>query len=261
LLVSNLFLHAEYYRRRRAIRSIRHVQAQLLQAQTWFQDYELQNRHPRAREVWLDYLHCLVLRQFDLDVWQEVLAQNKKYEELTPATTTTHSTDNPPIFTWDEMYPLFYDRSLGGPGEDRYGPHLATGNKMHYTDPREVINYLFKWRDRKQRRGWSASNFHVATQRIFTMISHFLGDQAAQTWFDGLVGLVLLTRWILPYPCDSSLFAFTKSHRSKGLVRRVTWFSSTFYRALEDEKWTPAFLFQIRPELGGTVVNVITLMS
>jgi hypothetical protein len=257
LLVGNLLLHAEYHRRYKAVRNVRNVQIQLLQAQSWFQDHNLPN-HPQAQATWLDYLHCLVLRQFDLDIWQEVHSQHKKYAELRPTAASTYVPDNPPTFCWDQMHELFYDRGCGGPAGNPCGPHLATGNKMYFTEPQELVSFLFDWRDKTLRRGWSARNYRVATQRIFTMISHFLSEPAAEAWYRDLKGLVLITRWILPYPSGASMFSFTKTDKAKGLHRRVIWFPSSLYRSLgEDVKWAPSWHLARSPDLG-KFINVST---
>lgn len=250
LLVGNLLLHAEYRRRWKAVRNVRNTQVQLLQAHTWFQDHALQTR-PDALATWLDYLHCLVIRQFDLDVWHEVHAQNKKYEELIPTAATQRNATNPPAFTWDEMYPLFYDRGVGD-DETPCGPHVGTGNKLKITDPRVLIEFLFEWRDRKQRRGWSARNYRVLTQRIFAMILHSLGEEAAQAWLGDLFNVVLLTRWILPYPTADSFFSFTKSNERLGQYRRIQWFSSVYYGE-KLESWIDTYQLERTAEPGTKV--------
>ncbi|KAK4117983.1 hypothetical protein N657DRAFT_606889, partial [Parathielavia appendiculata] len=123
------------------------------------------------------------------------------------------------------MSSLFFDRGIGD-DQNPCGPHIVVGNKSAITTPVGLIEFLFEWRDKKQRSGWSANNYRVATQRIFLMISHFLGEEAAHEWFQDLLQLVLVTRWILPYPGPQSIFAFTKSHLARGLTRRVMWFST-----------------------------------
>jgi hypothetical protein len=251
LLVGNLLLHAEYRKRWKAIRQVRNTQVQLFQAQSWFQDYNLQHR-PQAQATWLDYLHCLVLRQFDLDVWQEMYSQNKRYEELIPTRTRDYPASNPPAFCWDKMFPLFFDRDIGD--ETPCGPHLVVGNKLKITDPEELIRTLFEWRDRAVRKGWSARNYRVATQRSFAMISHFLSNEAAEDWLDSLMKLVRLTRWILPYPNESSFFSFTKTHGAKNLNRRVMWFPSILYQFPEDGTWVSDIRLSQRPDLGNFTI-------
>ena len=224
LLVGNLLVHAEYRRRWRAVRELRDVQVLLFQTQQWFSEHAIYAQPPVCKQLWLDYLSCIVLRQFDLDVWAKLHDENKTFEELGVGALRDYQRESPPSFCWSAMKHLFFDRG----SEDRVPlpPHIVVGNKMAHTNPEALILYLFDWRDRRKRAGWSAMKYRTAAQRAHSIICRCLGDERADLWFNDLCRLVLLTHWILPYPNESAFFSTTKNNKNRDQYRRTMWFST-----------------------------------
>jgi len=231
LLVGNLLLHEEYRRRWRAVKEMRDVHVQVFQADQWFSELFVA-RDPEKTKWWLDYLTCLVISQFDLDIWAKVHHENIQHEELTAETLQSYPKHKPPVFCWDSMCRMF--KVNIAPLRNPCPPHFTVGNRMVEKDPELIIRLLFEWRDVAQRHGWSAMKYRAATQRIHSIITQRLGPDQADTWFEDLKKAVLLTHWILPYPSTSSIFSYSKEHKRKNQSRRMMWFS-TVYTNLELE--------------------------
>ncbi|KAK4441882.1 hypothetical protein QBC34DRAFT_314276, partial [Podospora aff. communis PSN243] len=229
LLVGNLLVHAQYRRRWRAVRDVQNINVSMLQARLWYDDHQLATK-PEAQAVWSEFLHCVALRQFDLDVWAKVHDEDASYPELLPAAEATRR--RPPVFCWEVMKGMFYDRGR----EDRVPthPHLITGNKTpsERLDPMRNIEILFRWNDKHPRKSWSAASYRVVTQLAHASINSYLGPVAADKWLADLLSLVLLTRWILPYSGQGRFIDCTKSAKTQTppLIRRCKWFSTTLAR-------------------------------
>ncbi|RYP63086.1 hypothetical protein DL769_007073 [Monosporascus sp. CRB-8-3] len=234
LLVGNILLHQQYQRQWRAVRQIRDSMVYMLQASQWFSRFQLGlAENEAAAGVWLEYLHCLVIRQFDFDVWQKLHEENRRYPELRDAAAAAFPPGSPPVFCYDTIKELFYDR--GAPNvKGPLPPHLVSGNRMQAkTTPLSLIRYLFGWDDGKQRSGWGATKYRVLAQRAYRLITQFFCRRVADEWLADLCRVVLLTHWILPYPAATGLFSTTKAVAHENKQRRTMWFSIMLYQRSE----------------------------
>jgi len=218
ILVGNVLMHAEYKRRWQAVKDLRDVFVRFNQAEGWYHQHDVQT-HPRRLEKWLEYLHVLNIEQFDLDVWKAMQAAHKRTQELSPIALTCNSNVS---YCYKGMKDLFLVNGVVSP------PHLVTGNKMRFETVGHLLNFLFLWEDREERRGWSSKPYRVILQKSFELVKRRLGDLSAREWLDKFFHLVRLTHWILPYPSNTSLISASKTSRSQGLTRRMMWFSAVY---------------------------------
>ncbi|KAI8931113.1 hypothetical protein NX059_012123 [Plenodomus lindquistii] len=218
MLVGNLLLHQEYKRRWRAVKDLRDVFVRFNQAEGWYTQHQMAHQ-PGVRRMWLEYLHALNLEQFDADVWKAMLAAHKRHPELSPAAAESGV---PISYCYRGMRKLFLVDGRVTP------PHLVTGNKIRYRTVGELLDFLFQWGDKEKRVGWGSKPYRLILQKTYEMIERRLGHGAARQWLDDYLVLVRLTHWVLPYPSEVALLRWTKQSRSRGLLRRMTWFSSIY---------------------------------
>lgn len=230
LLAGNLLLRTEYRRRYNAIKGVHNMHSWMFTFGELFREHALGNEHRRkALDLWLDVAHCYVIRLFDLAIWDVVHDRQGKENgrELLEPALRDFPRGKPPPFTFDAMFPLFYSRHTNSNNQP-CGPYLVRGGKQKKSDPREIIKFLFEWRDTFSRKGWATLDYRVATQKLYAIIHGTCGAERADAWFRQLLDGVLLTHWILPSPHPSStkLTSFTKQSAHRDLVSRFMWFST-----------------------------------
>lgn len=218
ILVGNLLMHAEYKRRWKSVKDLRDVFVRFNQAAGWYERYNIK-QHPQLLEKWLEYLHVLAIDQFDADICKTMLAAHKRHPELSPAALER---DGHIRFCHRGMRDMFLVDGIVGP------PHFVTGNKMRFSKVGELLDFLFLWDDGKERVGWESKPYRVIIQKSFELVERRLGFRRANGWLDDFFQLIRLTHWVLPYPSDKAMIAPTKTSRSQGLTRRMSWFSAVF---------------------------------
>ena len=214
ILVGNVFMHEEYKRRWRAVKDLRDVYIRFNQAESWYDRYNVQHSGPLLSR-WLEYLHALILEQFDRDVWKAMLKSHKRSPELTPDALEQKEDIR---FCHSHMKRMFSVDGSVSP------PHFVTGNKMRFERVTDLLDFLFLWEDGKKRPGWGSKPYRVILHKSFDLIERRLGYRRADKWLDEFFHLVRLTHWVLPYPSDSSLLMSTKTSRNRGLKGRMMWF-------------------------------------
>lgn len=133
ILVGNVLMYEEYKRRWRAVKDLRDVYIRFTQAESWYDRYNVQ-RSTALLSKWLEYLHALNLKQFDMDIWKAMLKSHKRSPELTPDTIRQKGDFR---FCQNYMKRMFsVDRAIGP-------PHFVTGNKMRFERVSDLLDFLF----------------------------------------------------------------------------------------------------------------------
>jgi hypothetical protein len=241
LAAGNALLREDYSRQWRTLREIRDIHARMLQASGLARSYEVA-RSRDARRSWLEYLHAIILEQFDRDVWKEA---HKTFgwnsgADMTDETRLKYPEHKPPIYCYEAMRTLFHDRAAD---VSHTRPHLISGNKIRTASVRAVLEDLFcPGKNRclqatcgatlDRRKGWEATPYRIGVRLSMEAIRRELGPEQARRWFRDLLRIVAATHWILPWPTSDALIATTKESQAKGQKRRLIW-ASIAYREAE----------------------------
>ncbi|KAK6591437.1 hypothetical protein H4I95_05690 [Botrytis cinerea] len=218
MLVGNALVHKEYKRRWRAVKDLRDVYVRFNQAASWYDRYNM-SRNYKLKEKWFDYLWALNIEQFNADIWKEMLKSHKHSPELSPLALQSQGNIR---FCYTGMKQLFLVDGVV------VSPHFVTGNKTRYDKVNDLLDFLFSWRDHKERRGWAHKPYRIIAQKTFELIERHTDLQYAEWWLAKLLHLVRLTHWVLPYPTHLTLIASTKTNHNTGLKKRMMWFSSVY---------------------------------
>ncbi|KAF6806870.1 hypothetical protein CPLU01_15855, partial [Colletotrichum plurivorum] len=230
LAIGNSILSGEYKRQWRVVRDLRDVQVRLWQARRWVLAHDI-HRDANRQVIWLEYLWSVVIEQFDRDVWGEVhkFSLRKSGCDIILEATRQFPIEEPPIFCFDTLKHWFHDEARD---MSHTRPHLVTGNHARHSSPLLLARDLFDWTKQDRvlslRKGWNAKPFRVATRVAYDAVQANFGTQQAASWLEALHHLVVLTRWILPWPSESALFDTTKQQRGKNKFRRLMWFSTIY---------------------------------
>ena len=104
-------------------------------------------------------------------------------------------------------------------------PYVVTGNRMRYKDgPAELVDYLFDFDDRKERKAWAKLAYRRLYESTFKLVEEVLSRQWAEDWSRYYKSLVIVTNWVLPYACKATLFDQTKPQ--DGFQSDWMWYSS-----------------------------------
>ncbi len=227
MLVGNMLMHKEYKRRWRAVKDLRDVYIRFNQAESWYDQYDMQNNRPLL-EAWLEYLHALNMEQFDADVWKAMVKASKGSTKKGGAYSGSGELGTGMMmpgegfqFCHHDMRKIFLVDGAASP------PHLVTGNKMRFQRVMDLLNFLLLWDD-EERLGWGHKPCRVILKKTFELVERRLGYRRADAWLDDFLHLVRLTHWILPYPSNTALITSTKTSQSQGLKRRMMWFSAVY---------------------------------
>jgi hypothetical protein len=219
MLVGNLLMHSEYKRRWKAVKDLRDVFIRLNQAMGWFSRHHIK-QNPPLLALWLEYMHALVIEQFDADIWLSLLAADKRRPELSPQ---ARQREGSVQFCMKHMKDIFLQDGVPSP------PHIATGNRMRFQTVGNVLEFLFlESSNGLKHKGWGSKPFRLVFQKTFDLLKAELGHKAASTWLNELFYLIRLTHWILPYPSESALIESSKTSAARGLKGRTMWLSCVF---------------------------------
>jgi hypothetical protein len=112
-------------------------------------------------------------------------------------------------------------------------PHLVVGNRMHYKEgPAKLVDYLFDFDDKQERGAWAKLAYRCLYEGTFKLIEEVLSRQWAEKWSCCYKSFVMVTNWLLPYPCKATLFGRTKAEY--GFPSERKWFSSWQSRQAEE---------------------------
>lgn len=133
ILIRNLLIHAEYKCRWRVVKDLQDVFVRFNQVIGWYQQYSVQ-QHPQLLQKQLEYLHTLILEQFDTNVQSSMLAAYKSHLELSPAALRQDSTI---MFYYKGMKRIFLKEGVVAL------PHIVIGNKIRFSIVGKLLDYLF----------------------------------------------------------------------------------------------------------------------
>ncbi|OAA58914.1 hypothetical protein SPI_06116 [Niveomyces insectorum RCEF 264] len=228
-----LYANGRMYKRQMAIAKTDSVYRKANLAENLFTQNRLGGQQAEeGQQLWLDLLCFLVIRQFDLDVWQAMLKEHTRFLELTPEAVRRHGPSNPPVFCWSAMSRLFYDRR--GPHDNAGPPWFLVGRGTAWKDTYTLLQHLFEWRDGVTRKGWAAKPYRVLTQRLHSIVENRMGGRWAALWLRRLQRLITLTHWVLPSPRSSGFF--NRSEVRYRHLRRVLWYSSVYQCSAMDDR-------------------------
>jgi hypothetical protein len=88
----------------------------------------------------------------------------------------------------------------------------------------ELVDYLFDFDDRKERKAWAKLAYRRLYESTFNLVEEVLNRQWAEDWSSCYKSLVMVTNWVLPYACKATLFKRTKL--GDGFLSDRMWFSS-----------------------------------
>ena len=218
MLVGNFLMHAEYKRRWAAVKDLKDVFVRFSQAIQWFHQHSVK-QNPQLLATWLEYLHALILEQFDADIWASMLAIHKRRPELSPLALEGGRNM---AFCMRDMAKLFLPGGIPSP------PHIATGNRSRFGSVEEVLDYIFLDNGPWKRKGWQDKPFRMVMRKSIEFLRTELPKEQADAWIHEFMYLAQLTHWILPYPSETALIDSTKTSASQGLVGRMMWISCVY---------------------------------
>ncbi|CAK7275605.1 hypothetical protein SEPCBS119000_006757 [Sporothrix epigloea] len=188
-----------------------------------------------AVEQWRALLICIVIRQYDLFVWERVwaLSQRTKYWSFRKEAMRLYGPGSPPPFCWEVFRELFLVRGLPELPNILFGPSGKALSAL------QLIECLFDpiepESDQSGRKkttpsasAWMNSPYRALTKHCVELVKKLSGEAAAKSWLRELYLAVALTHWILPAPTARGMFTICDKAGQRAKENRINWFSSVF---------------------------------
>ena len=227
-LAGNLLRHQQFKKKARQVKELKDVWVRFEQANQWFIKHDLQKPGPKALDrqwQWLEYLICLVINQFDLDIFEAMLRNHTTNPELRGNCATIKALEQT-RFCHTDMSAMFEDQAGGPP----LPPHTSISNRSKITTAYQLLSFLLEEEDQGgvTRGAWQKLPFRLIYTHCLNCVGRHLGPRLQRQWQESLFFCLQLTHWILPYSVGPKFFSTTKRSRRTATGIRMCWFTSVY---------------------------------
>jgi hypothetical protein len=229
-LTGDLIVHDSYKKRFRRVRDLQDIWGRLEQASQWFTKYQLGavGLDDKERQwQWLEYLICLNINQFDLDLAAAMHKSHQTHPELVRNQTDIQALSQT-RFCYTEMSTLFYTSPEERPPP--VPPHANVGNRGKIKTSFDMLSLIFNPEGIRgiTRQAWKNLPFRLIYVKTCEIVQHCLGEDEQRQWQEAFFFCLQLTHWVLPYATGPTFLSISKSSRPQGLTARTCWFSSLY---------------------------------
>lgn len=201
-------MQKHYHKRWREARDFTTAALRLEKAAHWFESYHLNSDvQARKKRKWLEYLAVLNVYQFRCDLLN-LLRKDIKPEYLEAAQRGEIA--------------LSYEMLQSALKAE---PHPVRGNRMRFKSVEPLVDFLFDFDDKLERRSWAKMSYRYLLQKTILLLQEKVGQSTAELWYNDFKRLIPLTHWLLPYASKESFFQSTKANKLQRLQSEKMWLS------------------------------------
>jgi hypothetical protein len=141
------------------------------------------------------------------------------------------------------------DKILMAEGRPDTEPYrLASGNKMAYKDLKEFVDFLWDFKDGRERKHWQERGYRVLYERCARIVEMCCGEDEGEKFRGRVKEVFPVINWVVPYPNHTVFWQHTKQHqrmwvsiynaqihREVGVGEKIRW--GDLVEMQEGERW------------------------